>query len=68
MLAPNGEKVVLFRTKSPANAPSYAIPRRSSGRTGIHLSNSASLSMNLPGPSPEKNNSDIIIHIDKPVP
>jgi hypothetical protein len=67
MLAIPDEQLVIFRTKSATNTPSFPIARRDRGRSKIQLSNSADLSIaNLPHPGPEKSNADFIIRVAMP--
>jgi hypothetical protein len=60
LLAPGGERVVLFRSQAP-------LARRERGRGRIQLSRQEDVLMaNLPQPGVERAKADLIIHLSKP--
>jgi hypothetical protein len=60
LLASGDEKVVLFKSDT-------IVPRRAAGRKKIQLSKTGEpVIANLPQPSPDRPNADMIIHISKP--
>jgi hypothetical protein len=60
LLAPGGERVVLFRSQAP-------LARRERGRGRIQLSRQTDVLMaNLPQPGVERAKADLIIHLSKP--
>jgi hypothetical protein len=60
LLAPGGERVVLFRSQAP-------LARRERGRGRIQLSRQQDVLMaNLPQPGVERAKADLIIHLSKP--
>ncbi|HEX6368230.1 MAG TPA: hypothetical protein VF006_04825 [Longimicrobium sp.] len=60
LLAPGGERVVLFRSQAP-------VARRERGRGRIQLSRQQDVLMaNLPQPGVERAKADLIIHLSKP--